>query len=422
MGEREIEGLVSVSRPVLVGRLLQLDAAGGVTSAHVRAGAQLAGVHPRTVWRWVEAARSEGRVERRRRSRFELSEQAWEVLAQAGGNVAVLYRHLEECGDGDAGVSLASVYRAVQRELASGRVLPDRAVVRRARVERETRQALSDLAVGGVGTGTPSACAAAGPASLTPAGREAAPAGDVPGVVLPVGAQAVGTASVRAVAEAVGQAMVAGGAACVFGDAGRGKTVALRMALSDPSAGWGVSWVRVPVRPSVSELRRAVFEALALPGRFPHRSAEADERIVGALGEARVLVVDEAQRLPVPCLEYLQSLWDHPQARMALVLCGAGSERAVARVPQLASRVCAWQEVGRLAGSEVAATVSAFHPLWAGVAGGEVAWIDQSCTHGVFRTWAALTTHLQNALLTGPDAAVDRALLRRLFRRLSPPV
>jgi hypothetical protein len=291
VGKRELEGLVSVSRPVLVGRLLQLDAAGGVTSAHVRAGAQLAGVHPRTVWRWVEAARSEGRVERRRRSRFELSEQAWEVLAQAGGNVSVLYRHLKECGDGDAGVSLASVYRAVQRELASGRVLPDRAVVRRARAERETRQALSDLAVAGGGTGAPSASAAAGPASLTPAGREAAPAGDVPGVVLPVGAQAVRTASVRAVAEAVGQAMAAGGAACVFGDAGRGKTVALRMALSDPPVGWGVSWVRVPVRPSVSELRRAVFEALVLPGRFPHRSAEADERIVGALDEARVLVV-----------------------------------------------------------------------------------------------------------------------------------
>ncbi|MEU1481574.1 hypothetical protein [Streptomyces sp. NPDC005760] len=131
MGEWELEGLVSVSRPVLVGRLLQLDAAGGLTSAHVRAGARLAGVHSRTVWRWVEAARSEGRVERRRRSRFELSQEAWEVLAQAGGNVSVLYRHLKDCGDGDAGVSLASVYRAVQRELAAGRVLPDRAVCAR---------------------------------------------------------------------------------------------------------------------------------------------------------------------------------------------------------------------------------------------------------------------------------------------------
>ncbi|MEU6184145.1 ATP-binding protein [Streptomyces coeruleorubidus] len=420
MGEWELEGLVSVSRPVLVGRLLELDAAGGLTSAHVRAGARLAGVHSRTVWRWVEAARSEGRVERRRRSRFELSDQAWEVLAQAGGNVSVLYRHLKDCGDGDAGVSLASVYRAVQRELAAGRVLPDRAVVRQERVERETRQALADLVVAGAGVGAPSAGGGAGPAELMPS-REAAPVAQASGVVLPAGAQAVHTASVRAVAEAVGQAMAAEGAACVFGDAGRGKTAALRMALSDPPVGWSVTWVRVPVRPSVSELRRAVFEALTLPGRFPHRSAEADERIIGALGQARVLVVDEAQRLPVPCLEYLQSLWDHPQARMALVLCGAGSERAVARVPQLASRICAWQEVGRLAAGEVAATVSAFHPLWAGVADGEVAWIDQSCTHGVFRTWAALTTHLQNALLTVPDATVDRALLRRLFRRLSPP-
>ncbi|MFJ2952728.1 ATP-binding protein [Streptomyces sp. NPDC087226] len=233
--------------------MLQLDAAGGLMSAHVRAGARLAGVHSRTVWRWVEAARSEGRVERRRRSRFELSREAWEVLAQAGGNVSVLYRHLKDCGDGDAGVSLASVYRAVQRELPGGRVLPGRAVLRQERVERETRQALVDLVVAGAGG------------------------------------------------------------------------------------------------PSVSELRRAVFEALPLAGRFPHRSAEADERIIGALGQARVLVVDEAQRLPVPCLEYLQSLWDHPQARIALVLCGAGSERAVARVPQLASRICAWQEVRRLA-------------------------------------------------------------------------
>ncbi|MER6085475.1 hypothetical protein [Streptomyces sp. NPDC001833] len=106
---------------------------------------------------------------------------------------------------------------------------------------------------------------------------------------------------------------------------------------------------------------------------------------------------------------------------MVLVLCGAGSERAVVRVPQWVSRVCGWQEVGRLAGSGVVARVSAFHLLWAGVAGEEVAWVDQFCMHGVLRTWAALTMHRQNALLTVPDATVDGALLRRLFRRLSPP-
>ncbi|MGW3658768.1 hypothetical protein ACWD6R_25180 [Streptomyces sp. NPDC005151] len=83
-----------VSRPVLVARLLELDAAGALTTAHVRAGAQVGGVNVRTVWRWLDAARTEGRMERRPRARLELSDQAWEVLAQAGENVAVLHRHL----------------------------------------------------------------------------------------------------------------------------------------------------------------------------------------------------------------------------------------------------------------------------------------------------------------------------------------
>ncbi|MFB9399162.1 ATP-binding protein [Streptomyces echinatus] len=98
------------------------------------------------------------------------------------------------------------------------------------------------------------------------------------------------------------------------------------MALGEVPPGWKVTWVPVPVRPSVAGMRRAVFDALALAGRFPHTSALADAAVTGALSEARVLVVDEAQRLPVPCLEYLQSLWDHPGTRITLVLCGPGPD------------------------------------------------------------------------------------------------
>lgn len=112
-----------------------------------------------------------------------------------------------------------------------------------------------------------------------------------------------------------------------------------------------------------------------------------------------MLVVDEAQRLPVPFLEYLQSLWDHPGTRITLVLCGAGSERALSRLPQLASRIGAWQEVPRLAAAEVAPAVTGFHPLWRIVPAPDLTWIDQSCARGTFRTWAALTAYLQNALL-----------------------
>ncbi|MEH0475123.1 ATP-binding protein [Streptomyces sp. B21-097] len=414
----EVTAGLRVSRTVLVARLLELEAAGALTTAHVRAGAQVGGVNVRTVWRWLDAARTEGRVERRPRARLELSEQAWEVLAQAGGNVAVLHRHLKDAGGQVP--SLASLYRVVRRDLEAGRVLPDRAVVRREREEQRTRQALADLALAGPREGGAAKAAARRPPP--PAGLSAGEGGAVAGVALPAGAQLVRTSSVRAVAEAVGQAMAVQGAVCVFGDPGRGKTAAVRMALHEVPPGWRVTWVPVPVRPSVAGMRRAVFDALALPGRFPHTSALADAAVAGALGEARVLVVDEAQRLPAPCLEYLQSLWDDPGTRITLVLCGAGSERVLSRLPQLASRVGAWQEVPRLAAAEVAAVAPGFHPLWRTVPAADLTWIDRSCAHGTFRTWAALTAHLQNALLTTADAAVDRALLGRLFRRVAPPL
>ncbi|MEU9677778.1 ATP-binding protein [Streptomyces parvus] len=409
---------------MLVARLLELDAAGVLTTAHVRAGAQVGGVNVRTVWRWLEAARTEGRVERRPRARLELSDQAWEALAQAGGNVSVLHRHLKDAG-GEV-PSLASLYRVVRRDLEAGRVLPDRAVVRREREEQETRRALADLALAGPSEGAVAKTAVRRPPHPAPvAAFVILPSGEggaVAGVALPAGAQLVRTSSVRAVAEAVGQAMAVEGAVCVFGDPGRGKTAAVRMALREVPVGWKVTWVPVPVRPSVAGMRRAVFDALALPGRFPHTSARADVVVAEALGEARVRVVDEAQRLPVPCLEYLQSLWDHSGTRITLVLCGAGSERALSRLPQLASRVGAWQEVPRLAAAEVATVVTGFHPVWRTVPATDLTWIDQSCGHGTFRTWAALTAHLQNVLLTTADAAVDRALLGRLFRRVAPPL
>ncbi|MCX4721899.1 hypothetical protein [Streptomyces virginiae] len=84
------------------------------------------------------AARTEGRVERRPRARMELSDQAWEVLGQAGGNVSVLHRYLEDAGGQVP--SLASLHRMVRRDLQAGRVLPDRVVVRREREEGPTAE------------------------------------------------------------------------------------------------------------------------------------------------------------------------------------------------------------------------------------------------------------------------------------------
>lgn len=425
---------LSVQRPVLVARLLELKEAGGLSSAHVLAGAQVAGVNVRTVWRWLEAAQAEGRLERRPRRGFEISEEQWQVLGGAGGSVAVLHRHLKAAaGPGTAVPSLATLYRVVHRDLDAGRVLPEREAEVRARARME--QALTDLALAGRDQDT-AVSVARGPAGTGPAAGAAArlvpPAGDrragrsgpVAGVVLPAGAALVRTGMVAAVGDALGLAVAGAGqgVACVYGDTGRGKTVALRVAVAGLPVGFEAAWVMTPVRPSLAELRRAVFEALGVPGRFPQRSAQADALVVEALAEPLVLVVDEAQRLPLPCLQYLQGLFDHPGTRVTLVLCGAGAERAVARLPQLASRVSAWQEVPRLPAAQVPAVMGEFHPLWRTVPAKDLRWIDGACAHGSFRAWSALTVHLQNALLTVPDAQVDRVLLRRLFQRVGPPL
>ncbi|MFJ8664049.1 hypothetical protein [Streptomyces sp. NPDC093795] len=213
-------------------RLLELDAAGALTTAHVRAGAQVGGVNVRTVCRWLEAARTEGRMERRSRARLELSDQAWEVLAQAGGNVAALHRYLKEAG-GEV-PALASLHRVVRRELQAGRILPDRVVVRREQEEQQTRQALADLALACLREGGAAKTSAPRPPHPAPEAVAAASVGEdgaLAGVALPAGAQLMRTSSVRAVAEAVGQAMATQGPMCVFGDPGRGKTAAVRMAL-----------------------------------------------------------------------------------------------------------------------------------------------------------------------------------------------
>ncbi|MFC1431362.1 AAA family ATPase [Streptacidiphilus sp. N1-3] len=342
--------VLSVERPVLVARLLELKAAGTLVSAHVLAGAQVAGVNVRTVWRWLEAAQTEGRLERRPRRGFEISEEQWQVLGGAGGSVAALHRHLKAAaGPGTVVPSRATLYRVVHRDLEAGRVLPEREAEVRARARME--QALTDLALADRDQDT--AASARGPAATGPAAVAAArlvpPAGDrrpgrvgaVAGVVLPAGAAVVRTAMVAAVGEALGLAVAGAGqgVACVYGDTGRGKTVALRAAVAGLPTGFEAAWVTAPVRPSVVELRRAVFGALGVPGRFPSRSFQADAQIAEMLSQPWVLVVEEAQRLPLPCLEYLQGLYDHPGTRVTLVLCGAGVERTVARLPQLVGLV-----------------------------------------------------------------------------------
>ncbi|MER5204842.1 ATP-binding protein [Streptomyces sp. NPDC002825] len=240
--------------------------------------------------------------------------------------------------------------------------------------------------------------------------------------VLVPGAQVVHTPAVRSVLRTVAHAAAVGAVVCLYGDAGQGKTVALQYALSQLPHPARVRRVHVGVHPTVPELRRVLADALELGGRLPRGAGEADLTLVNALRQPRVLVLDEAQRLPGPALEFLRGLWDHPGTDTALVLAGAGSERALRRVPALASRVLTWELVPCLSQREVAIVMAAFHPLWEDVTADDVAWVDEHVGHGNFRTWAKLTSHLTAEIYGKSRAVVDRRMLERACARLVGPL
>ncbi|MFE0875926.1 AAA family ATPase [Streptomyces smyrnaeus] len=396
-------------RTLVVRRLLERQQAGKLATRHVRAVAETVGVSERTVWRWLQQAKTTGRMETGGRPGYAVSDEVWALLGEVGGNVAELRRRMVATG---ASVPSAStLQRVIRRDRRAGRAL---VTGREAEVAGPHRpDPLSELGLNAVadrGVG--------GQVFL----REQKHLAQVP--VLVPGAQVVHTPAVRSVVRTVAHAAAVGAVVCLYGDAGQGKTVALQYALSQLPHPARVRRVQVGVHPTVPELRRVLADALEMGKRLPRGAGDADVALVDALRQPRVLVLDEAQRLPGPALEFLRGLWDHPDTDAALVLAGAGSERALRRVPALASRVLTWELVPRLNSGEVQTVMAAFHPLWDDVTEDDIAWVDEHVGHGNFRTWAKLTSHL-TAETYGNEpepAVVDRRMLERTCARLMGPL
>ncbi|MFE4873908.1 Mu transposase C-terminal domain-containing protein [Streptomyces sp. NPDC056682] len=105
-------------------RLLDLDGRGELTAAHVRLVAQALGKSERTVWRWLAAARRDGRLARMETSHFTVTADIRRLLAFWGGDVSRVHAELmEQAGrdpDATAVPSLSTLHRAVRRDLTLG--------------------------------------------------------------------------------------------------------------------------------------------------------------------------------------------------------------------------------------------------------------------------------------------------------------
>ncbi|MFV5996131.1 integrase catalytic domain-containing protein, partial [Streptomyces sp. NPDC056231] len=93
-------------------------------AVQVKGGASGLGVSVRTVRRWVEVARSQGRTGPLPRPHFTVTPHVRAILAVWGGNVAAVHRELlseaRAAGDPEAVPSLATLQRAVARDLSAG--------------------------------------------------------------------------------------------------------------------------------------------------------------------------------------------------------------------------------------------------------------------------------------------------------------
>ncbi|WP_103531793.1 hypothetical protein [Streptomyces sp. SM11] len=231
----------------------------------------------RTVWRWLAEGREgrEGRLEARpRQGGFVVGDALWEVLTQAGGNVAELRRRMLRAQD--EGVlehwgaefvpSLATLHRAIKDELRAGRVLQvARAASGRVEPSRYDR-ALAELGFAEGANGPP---VVDGPDAMPCHAMPSGTGGEQrPGAVKTAsrtrvsggvrlyapGARLVSTRQVAGVVEAVGHTVAARGIGCVYGDTGLGKTVAVEQALHLLPA-------RVPVWRAVVGVSRAAASA-----------------------------------------------------------------------------------------------------------------------------------------------------------------
>ncbi|MGW1641977.1 AAA family ATPase [Streptomyces lavendulae] len=317
--------------------------------------------------------------------------------------------------------SLATVQRSVKRDVLEGRVLEVASVgrgrVKAGRYDRVLAELKLERAGEGLAVVDTDPAAPPGPGS----GKDATP----PlrgGVRLFVpGARVVSTASVAAVVEVVGHMVAARGIGCVFGEPGVGKTVAVQQALHLLPDRVPVWWAVVGVKPGLPQMRASLLEALGLAaGSLAHRAQPADRVLGEALRRPGVLFLDDAQRLSPPLLDYLRLLWDEPGTAAALLLCGAGTERVIARAPALRSRVLTWNQVPGLGQKRLGETLALFHDVWEGVDPADVGWADATVARGNFRTWAKITSHVYALAKRGRDVGVDRALIEQACARLGP--
>lgn len=197
-----------------------------------------------------------------------------------------------------------------------------------------------------------------------------------------------------------------------FGDAGTGKTFALRYFCQHTP----VETVFVTAAPRPQ--RKEIFEELLLEttGNVPKVATRELRRMCEEVfsEQPRAVVIDESQNLSSLWHEQLRALHDHPGASFALLLVGGvGAARTLKKDPQLWSRVAMTVIFEELEGDELHQVLSALHPVLANTDRALLDDIDHRDCRGNLRNWA---TFVQLALPLLQNARVHDRFSEKVVR------
>ncbi|MEU3219817.1 ATP-binding protein [Streptomyces sp. NPDC006971] len=233
------------------------------------------------------------------------------------------------------------------------------------------------------------------------------------------GARTILTPGLAAVDHALADAHQQQRFLCVLGDAGVGKTFAVHHAAHTRFPQAHVP-LHLGARPKPADLRAHLHRTLQLNGAVPAEPAAADALIRRALtAKPRIVVVDEADRMPEACFEYLRFLHDDlPGGLCVVLIAGQHGEKALRAQQMLHTRTTRWLTLQPLTHDQIPRTIPALHPLWQTAAPDQLCFLDGHFAHGSLRRWALLTHHVQRTLTATGAPHPDPGLLRQVIRRI----
>lgn len=220
----------------------------------------------------------------------------------------------------------------------------------------------------------------------------------------PPGARIISTPQLQLARHTVTDVAAHEAVGVIHGNAGLGKTFAVRTCAQALAAGAGrleapqVTTVSFSPQPTLRQVVDGLF--VALTGRISssRNRFHITRDLAAELARIpRLIVVDEAQRLTSHGIEQLRDLHDNPDTRFGLLYVGGdGCWEVLSKEPMLASRIWRRLAITPLERGVVPEAIRGCHPMYEQADDELLHYIDDRFAHGIWRNWALFssTAHL----------------------------